>query len=92
MKRSHPTGRGLFCAHMDQLLTYALLGVLLIREGMHFVERRDMLDRLMARSLPEYKDNTQPEDNQLEDESDDDSVPIEQAEQDLLGGDDGEEK
>lgn len=71
------------------LIVILLTALLLIREGMHFVERRDMLDRLMSRSLPEFKDNQSTEENHLADTSqDDDSLPIEQAEEDVLGEED----
>lgn len=68
-----------------EILTVLLCALLLVREGLHFMERRDMLDRLMAKSLPEFKDNAKAEPNQLTDEVDDGTVPIEQAEEELNG-------
>lgn len=74
------------------VLLDAALIVLMV---LHHRERKDMLDRLMAKNLPEYKDNTQPEENQL-DEDDDKTVPLEDAEEEFVDAfdeeDDGQEK
>ncbi len=74
------------------LLDVSLIVLILL----HHRERREMLDRLMAKSFPEYKDHTQPEENQLENDEDDGTVPLEEAEEeyvDALGEeDDGEKK
>lgn len=51
---------------MEILAVLALTVLLGLREYTSFVERKDMLDRLMSRNLPEYKDNAKPEKNQLE--------------------------
>lgn len=67
---------------MDITLGLLVL-LLLIREGLHFLDRRDMLDRLMAKSLPEFKEQTQPEENKLDEPEPDFSVPIEDAEEEL---------
>ena len=37
-----------------------LSGFLALREILHHKERKDMLDRLMARSFTEFKDNEKP--------------------------------
>lgn len=62
----------------------ALLGV---REYLHYKERKDMLDRLMARSFTEYKDNDKPEKNQLE-PKDDGTVELDDAKNELYGEED----
>lgn len=50
---------------------------------MLFKERKDTLDRLMAKNLPEYKDNIKPEEN-VYSEEDDNLVDLEDAKEDLM--------
>jgi hypothetical protein len=68
-----------------ELLSALLFILLLTREILSYRERNAMLDRLMAKSLPEYKDNTKQEENKLE-PVDDGTVSLEEAEEDLLNG------
>lgn len=75
------TGSFLLSKTMELALLLAL-ALLLVREVLAYRERREMLDRLMAKNLPEYKDNHTPTPNQLDNEPDD-SVPLEDAENDL---------
>jgi hypothetical protein len=57
-----------------------------------YLERKDMLDRLMSRNLTDFKANTSPTDpNQLSDEPVDDTIALEDAEEEILKEDDGEE-
>ena len=67
------------------LLIFCNITLLII----NYIERRDMLDRLMARNLPEYKDNHAPEDNNVEDEADT-TIPLEEAENEFLDDDHGQ--
>lgn len=69
--------------HME-LTTVLLLILIAFREFLSFRERSQMLDRLMAKSLPEYKEETKPEENQIEQEKPDTTIPIEDAESDLV--------
>lgn len=68
-----------------ELIAALLFILLLIREILSYRERHQMLDRLMAKSLPEYKDNSKVEENKL-DPVDDGTVSLEEAEGDLLNG------
>lgn len=75
-----------------ELFAILLFVLLLLREGTSYFERRDMLDRLMAKSLPEFKDNQTTEENQLSEQVvDDDALPIEEAQDELMKEDNGEE-
>lgn len=69
-----------------ELIAALLFILLLIREILSYRERNTMLDRLMAKSLPEYKDNSKVEENKL-DPVDDGTVALEQAEEEILNGD-----
>jgi hypothetical protein len=56
-----------------------------------YQERKDMLDRLMSRNLTDFKANTSPTDqNQLSDEPVDDTIPLEDAEAEILKEDNEE--
>lgn len=74
--------------YMDLFLLLLATGILLLF-GVHlhytFQERKDMLDRLMAKSLPEFKDNQVVEPNQIE-EPETEEVPIEYAREDIVNG------
>jgi len=65
--------------NMYLAIILALIAFLLVREVLAYRERRDMLDRLMAKNLPEYKDNQKEEPNEFEEEEDPDLLPIDQA-------------
>lgn len=69
---------------MDLLVTLGLIVLLGLREYTAFVERKDMLDRLMSRNLPEYKDNAKPEPNQLEPQASD-LTDLDEAREELDG-------
>ena len=51
-------------------------------------ERAEMLDRLMAKTLPEFKDNQTPEENEFGDEDPDvvDISAINNEDKDILNG------
>lgn len=66
-----------------EIVSALLFILLLIREVISYRERTSMLDRLMAKSLPEFKDNVKTEENKL-DPIDDTTVSIEEAEEDIL--------
>lgn len=68
-----------------ELISALLFILLLTREILSYRERNQMLDRLMAKSLPEYKDNSKVEENKL-DPVDDGTVSIEEAEGEILNG------
>ena len=71
-------------------MAYVMVGILsifiVVREVLHFKERKDMLDRLMAKSLPEYKDNHEPEKNDIE-PKDDGLQDLDEVRDQLLGDD-----
>lgn len=81
------TGSGLFCwsRPMEYLSALALFVLLVLREVISFRERQSMLDRLMAKSLPEFKDNIKLEENKL-DPVDDGTVALEEAEEEITNG------
>lgn len=70
------------------LLTALLLALYAGREVLAYRERQTMLDRLMAKNLPEYKDNLTAEEPNEEDVQDE-TLPIEEAEGEVL--DNGDE-
>lgn len=72
-----------------ELIAALLFILLLIREILSYRERNTMLDRLMAKSLPEYKDNSKVEENKLEPVNDG-TVSLEEAEGEILNGKDEE--
>lgn len=61
-----------------------LTALLALREVLHHKERKDMLDRLMARNYIEYKDNERPEENNLAPEKDE-TVELAEAKGELYG-------
>lgn len=76
-------GAAFFCGKtMELLIITALILLLVFRDITAYRERQLMLDRLMAKSLPEYKDNQKPEDNTIDIENDE-TVPLEDAEEEL---------
>ena len=66
-----------------EIVSALLFILLLIREVISYRERTSMLVRLMAKSLPEFKDNVKTEEDKL-DPIDDTTVSIEEAEEDIL--------
>lgn len=72
---------------MDYLLTaiiLALLAYIAWREQLSYRERTELTDRLMARSLPEYKDNQATEPNEL-DTPPTDVIDLDEAREELDG-------
>lgn len=69
---------------MELLIVLTLSVLLIIHEIISYRERQSMLDRLMAKNLPEYKDNQTTQDNTI-DEIEDDTVPLEDAEEEVVG-------
>ncbi len=69
-----------------ETLSYLAISALAVLLGLfQFLahrERSEMLDRLMAKSLPEYKDNQAPEPNEIA-QTDEEVVPLEDAEEEL---------
>lgn len=73
---------------MVETLTIIVLSTLLaLREFLSYKERKDMLDRLMAKSFTEYKDNDKPEPNHLEPQKSD-IVELVDAKEALYGEED----
>lgn len=63
-----------------------LIATHIVREFFLHRERQAVYDRLMARSLPEFKDNETIEPNLIDEAADDeDSVPLEEARDELTG-------
>ena len=48
---------------MLEIILIVLLIIIVMQEIFHFVERRDMYNRLMSKSLSEYKQGGQPPKN-----------------------------
>lgn len=67
------------------LTVIALLVFLALREYLIHDQTQKLLDRLMARSLPEYKDNLQQEENHVEPEQSD-VVDLDEAREELING------
>lgn len=74
----------LLLKNMELLIVLTLSVLLIIHEIISYRERQSMLDRLMAKNLPEYKDNQTTQDNTI-DEIEDDTVPLEDAEEEVVG-------
>jgi hypothetical protein len=63
----------------------AILSILLVAsEVRSYIERKDFLDRLMAKSLPEYKDNAVVTENDYKDGENPNLINIEDAEEEIL--------
>ena len=69
---------------IEALVIITLSALLALREVLHHKERKDMLDRLMARNFTEYKDNERAEPNQLEPKPDE-TVELADAREELYG-------
>jgi hypothetical protein len=65
-------------------LFLALLAFIVWREWSATQERTDLIDRLMAKNFPEYKDNRAPEPNHFEVKPTD-VVDIEDGREDMIG-------
>lgn len=61
----------------------ALLVLLLIQGYLSYRERQQLVDRLMARDLTDFKASEPDEDNDFGEEDDDNLVPIEEARDDI---------
>jgi len=72
---------------LETTVILILSGLLALREVLHHKERKDMLDRLMARNFIEYKDNERMEKNNLEPEKDE-TVELVDAKDALYGEED----
>jgi hypothetical protein len=66
-----------------ELIIASLIIFILVKEVMYFKERKDILDRLMAKNLPEYKDNAKEEQNDYGKE-DKNVVELEDAKDELM--------
>lgn len=71
---------------MEHAVIFALIILLGVREYFSFKEHQEVYDRLMSKNLGEFKDNREPEENQLEEEKDKNVVPIESAMEDMVYG------
>jgi len=70
---------------MDIVITAALILFLAWRELLSYRERDKLVDRLMAKNLPEYKDNAAPEPNHVEPDPDE-SMDLDAAKEELMYG------
>lgn len=68
-----------------EFIIAGLILLLGLREYLSYRERRDMVDRLMSKNFQEYKDNTKPEENQLE-PVDDGLKELDDAKQEIIYG------
>jgi hypothetical protein len=64
------------------LITYSI--VLIVVLVISHLERKDLYDRLMSKTLVEYKDNIKEEANKIA-EPKDDTIPLEDAHDELFG-------
>lgn len=55
---------------LETLTILILTGLLIFKELSFGKERKDLLDRIMAKTFTEYKDNNEPEPNSFEQEDD----------------------
>ena len=74
---------------IELVVIIALLLFIGIREYFTFKERKELLDRIMARNFTEYKDNVTLEPN--EEPKEDPTVEMEQAQEEVMGAEDGTE-
>ena len=54
---------------MENIIIICLSIYIVVREILYFIERRDMLDRLMSKNITEYKENVKVEPNIYQEES-----------------------
>jgi hypothetical protein len=74
---------------MDIVIALALIALLVWREYLAYRERQSLVDRLMAKNLPEYKDNLAQEPNHVDPEPANHVVDLEEA-RDLIYGEEEE--
>ena len=87
-QRSHLRVTAFFAFMTDLLLAAVILALLAFiawRESLSFKERAQLVDRLMARSLPEYKDNQTTEPNEIE-VPNPDVLDLDDAKQEIVYG------
>jgi len=70
---------------LEPIVIIGLLILLLVREYLSFKERREMLDRLMAKDLSEFKDNQTVEENKFA-PPDSGLEDVEQAQEEIING------
>lgn len=79
----------------DNLFILALIALfsvlLVIREAMAYMERKEMLNRLMSKDYVEFKSFEKPEENTYTPDTQDDSIPLDEAKDKLLGEDNDDE-
>ena len=68
-----------------EITVIAISAVLIVKEFVHYKERYEMLDRLMAKNLPEFKDNVKEEENDYGKE-DENLIDIEEAREEIENG------
>lgn len=74
---------------IQAILIALLIIVFAVREFFLHRERERVYDRLMAKNLPDFKDNEQLEENLPPEEDDEDtSVSLEDAQEEILGEED----
>lgn len=69
---------------MEYLVITLLTTLLIVRDFLHFKERKEMLDRIMAKSFIEFKDN-EPKPEPKEQKPVDNEVELDDAKEDLYG-------
>lgn len=67
-----------------EFIVIALIILYGFREFLLFKERKEVMDRLMSKNLPEFKDNAKPEDNELEEKEE--SETLEDAKEEIISG------
>jgi len=71
---------------MEIITIIALTIIILTREIVHFLERKDLSDRLMSKSLDDFKVNTtSDEENVYMEEEEDTITNLEEAKKDIIG-------
>lgn len=71
---------------MEIITVIALTTIIIAREIIHFMERKDLSDRLMSKSLDDFKVNTATdEENVYSEEKDDTVTNLQDAKEDIIG-------
>ena len=66
------------------LIIILLLGIQVVYFVFSYRERRDLLDRIMAKNLEEYKDNIKPEENDFG-KDDPNLIDLDEAKEEING-------
>ncbi len=71
--------------YLSTVISLIFVAYIIWREHLAYLERRELVDRLMAKNLPEFKDNVATEPNHLEDKPSD-LIDLEDGREELTYG------